>query len=1161
MAVLPERIEIMKFSKKPMRIKYPKKKEKFRAHTPLKNLFTAGFLMSVMAMTAFGQSGSSTKAVIKGIDPGSIDLTQPTLFLVPYSHLDDFWRWSYHQTIRDYLRRTIDENFAAFEEYPNYVFNWSGASRYQMIREYYPERYEELKEWIAAGHWYPSGSSWVENDVIIPSTESVVRQMLMGTQFFEKEFGKESREFMLPDCFGFPHSLPSVLSHCGIRGFSTQKLTWESANGIPFNVGRWTGPDGESVIAALNAGNYATPHEHVYSTHKETLDRLEENRKRSGLPIDFYYMGGGDRNNADRGGVIQKVSLETLKKAQETEGPINVIAGKADLMFNAITDEQAEKFPTHNKDLLLIKHSTGVLSSQAYTKKLNRDAEILADASERAAVTAHIINGAEYPYGALNHAWGLTLRNQFHDNLPGTSIPKAHSDGWNDGIIALNQFVGIYEDAIGTIAKSLNTDLPGISLLVFNPLSISRKDHVEAFIPDELADEAFLSVFDANGQEVTSQISTGFDGLRRILFQADLPPVGAAVYSIRPLKSKLKNAELIVKTDYLENKNFKVCIDTHGDISSIFDKRMNKELLEKPIQLEFGENFPDIKPAWRIYWKDIKQPARSVFSNPSSIKIVENGPVRVAIEVVRENEGSKIIQRIRLSAGADGSRVEVQNLLDWKTRGALLKAAFHLTSHAPEATYNMDLGTIRRGNRNEKQYEVPHHGWIDLTDKSGVFGVSLLSSAKYGSDKVDDNTIRLTLIHGPDTKDSQQEVLDDGSMSEMRWQDWGRHQFTYALTGHKGDWREGKIHWETMRFEQRPAAFVVPKYKGNGSSISLINIDNDQVNIQAVKMAENNSGVVIRLQELHGETCSGVEVSAKKPIISAEELDGAERPLDIQLATKKGVLGLDFTPYELKTILLEIERAIALPEATQAIELEYDTDVFSYNSKREDGYREDGFAERRPRSEGHRGSLDGKGGTYPAEMIGDEVKLGNIIFAIGSREETEYNAMSCIGQSIDLPEGSRVVHMLAAADVDTDVTFKAGEKEFPLTIGGWSGYMGSWDNREFEGNVAEVSYSMRNKLKTITPAFIRGQRIAWSASHRHLPESDALYQYGYLFAYRLEIPEGATSLSLPDSRFVRIISMSVGDEGQATALQSPFEDLYRDEEFRQQFDHPEAVNQ
>jgi alpha-mannosidase len=1114
----------------------------------------AFILTGVLAAVAPAQQSASAKPAIKAIDHASIDLTQPTLFIVPYSHLDDIWRWSYPQTIRDFLKNTLDDNFAAFEKYPHFVFNWSGASRYAMMREYYPEKYEELKKWTAAGRWYPSGSSWVENDVLVPSTESIIRQILMGTQYFKNEFDQVSLEYMIPDCFGFSWTLPSVLHHCGIRGFSTQKLTWESANGIPFNVGRWIGPDGQWVIAALNAGDYAAAHKHVYSTHKQTLERLEENRKRSGLPIDYYYMGGGDQNNADRGGTIQNVSLETLKESQETKGPVNVIAGKADLMFRAITDEQAQKFPTWEKDLLLIKHSTGVLTSQAYAKKLNRDAEISADAGERAAVAAHLLNGAEYPYGTLNQAWGLMLRNQFHDTLPGTSLPKAYEYAWNDGIIALNLFAGIYKDAIGTLAQSLNTNVPGVPLVVFNPLSIPRNDNVEAFIPDELTNAESLSVFDAEGKEVPSQMTTGFDGKKRILFQADLPPVGAAVYSIRQAKAQILSTELVVRKDYLENDNFKVTLDSNGDISSIFDKRIKKELLEKPIQLEFGEDFPETKPAWRIYWKDIKKPARSVAANPISIKIVEEGPVRAAIEVIRENEGSKIAQRIRLSAGADGSRVEIANLIDWKSRGTLLKAAFHLTAQAPEATYNLEIGTINRGNRNEKQYEVPHHAWFDLTDQSGEYGVSVLTGAKYGSDKVDDNTLRLTLIHGPDTKDSKQEVLDDGSMSEQRWQDWGRHQFAYAITAHQGNWRNGKPHWEAMRFECRPAVFAVPKYKGQQNSFSLMNINNDQVNIQAVKMAEDGSGVVVRLQELHGKACTGAVLSAINPILAAEELDGAERPLNIQLEAKNGELSINFAPCELKTIRLKIAGAKAMPAATQPLAMEYDTDIFSYNSNREDGYREDGFTERRPRSEGHRGTFDGKGGTYPAEMIGDKVQLGNISFNIGSRREREYNALACRGQGIDLPAGARVLHILAAADVDTDVVFRAKDTDLSLTIGGWSGYMGSWDNRQFEGFVAELSYSLRNNLKQIAPAFIRNQRIAWCASHRHLPAGDALYEYGYLFAYRLEIPEGTTRITLPNSMFVRIVAMSVGDEGHAVALQSPFEDLHRDDAFRKRFD-------
>ena len=58
-----------------------------------------------------------------------------------------------------------------------------------------------------------------------------------------------------------------------------------------------------------------------------------------------------------------------------------------------------------------------------------------------------------------------------------------------------------------------------------------------------------------------------------------------------------------------------------------------------------------------------------------------------------------------------------------------------------------------------------------------------------------------------------------------------------------------------------------------------------------------------------------------------------------------------------------------------------------------------------------------------------------------------------------------------------------------------------------------------------------------------------------------EIPEGAKSIRLPDSRFVRIVAINVGDEAYAKALQSPFEDLHRDNEFIEKFTKPEAVTQ
>ena len=126
-----------------------------------------------------------------------------------------------------------------------------------MMKEYYPDLYAKMLGYVRQGRWIAGGSCVEESEVNVSSSESMIREVLYGNAYYEREFGYRSIDYMLPDCFGFVASMPSVLAHAGIEGFSTQKLTWRSAAGIPFNVGFWQGPDGKGVVAALNATKYA----------------------------------------------------------------------------------------------------------------------------------------------------------------------------------------------------------------------------------------------------------------------------------------------------------------------------------------------------------------------------------------------------------------------------------------------------------------------------------------------------------------------------------------------------------------------------------------------------------------------------------------------------------------------------------------------------------------------------------------------------------------------------------------------------------------------------------------------------------------------------------------------------------------------------------------
>ena len=148
------------------------------------------------------------------------------LYLVSNAHLDTQWNWTIQDSIREYIYNTLVDNFNLIEKYPSYHMNFEGAFRYKLAKEYYPDLYEKLKQYIAEGRWSVAGSMWDACDTNVPSSEALMRQILYGNGFFEKEFGKRSLDVFLPDCFGFRYSLPSIAAHMGLIGFSTQKLQW-----------------------------------------------------------------------------------------------------------------------------------------------------------------------------------------------------------------------------------------------------------------------------------------------------------------------------------------------------------------------------------------------------------------------------------------------------------------------------------------------------------------------------------------------------------------------------------------------------------------------------------------------------------------------------------------------------------------------------------------------------------------------------------------------------------------------------------------------------------------------------------------------------------------------------------------------------------------------
>lgn len=1057
------------------------------------------------------------------------------LYCVGYAHLDTQWRWDFPTTIDQYVRATLDDNFRLFDKHPGYTFNFTGSVRYEMMKEYYPDRYERLKSEIAKGNWFVSGSSVDENDANVPSPESMIRQVLYGNLYFKREFGKESVDFMLPDCFGFPASMPTVWAHCGLLGFSTQKLSWGSAVGIPFKVGRWIGPDGKHVIAALDPGPYVGAIKGRPDTNAEWVKRVNTNGERYGVFADYHYYGVGDQGGAPH----EKDVVNYLGSIDKPDSQVHIAMAASDQMYKDISPEMAARLPSYSGDLLLTEHSAGTLTSQSYMKRWNRMGENLADTAERAGVMAWWLGGFEYPRMQLERSWVRLLANQMHDILPGTSIPRAYRWSWNDEIIAMNGFADVATSAVESVAANLDTRAGEWPIVVFNPLSHERQDAVEIHIPFQGDAPDHLVVHGPDGKAIPSQELSREGGRIRLLCLPTLAPVSASVLEVsRGTTRGIPGPTASAEGRRLENEHLRVIINPAGDIESIVDKRTGLETLSAPARLAFTYERPRHWPAWNMDWADRQKPPLGHVDGPAEIRVIEPGPVRATIEVRRNARNSIFVQRYRLEAGTAGRALEVECDIDWQSTECALKASFPLAVGNPKATYNWKCGTIDRGNNEPTKYEVPAHEWFALCSTDGQRGVSILNDSKYGSDKPSDSELRLTLLYTPGVRDS---YMDQHS------QDWGRHAIRYAIYPHGGDWREARTEQMARAFNVKAAAFNAPAHAGRlGRQVSLASCSTPQVDIRAIKLAEATDWVIVRVQELWGRAATDVRLTFGGPVVEAVEVDGQERLIG-EASVKDGALAFDITAYSPRSFAVRIGArgetgTPAVGSRTSQgtpIALPFDSDVFSADAKRADG------------------RLDQDGRTMPAEQFPRTIVSGGVTFALGDMADGAMNAVACNGQAVTLPgEGAGAVHLLLTATHDVDADFTIGDRVQTLRVPAWTGFIGQWDDRTWDKEAGEVDHKADGHVTGITTGFIKRTPLAWFATHRHHPtKGNEAYRFSYLFRVRLERAAGQTTLTLPKDPRVLVLAAVATEGGYGPVL--PSAPLYDDFDGRQpvQFRH------
>lgn len=335
---------------------------------------------------------------------------------VGHAHIDSAWLWPVRETIRK-CARTFANALDLMERDPDFVFAASSAQQYAWIKERYPELFARIRARVQEGRWVPVGGMWVEPDTNMPGGESLVRQFVVGKQFFLAEFGIDSDDVWLPDSFGYSAALPQIAAGVGARTFLTQKTSKNETNRIPHSTFLWEGIDGTRLLAHL-------PPVDTYHSDLSAADLArseDQNAERGLFDVTLVPFGFGDG-----GGGPNVEMIEVARRKNSLDGSPRVEFRRPSEFFaeaNAIAGE----LEVWSGELYLELHR-GTYTSQARTKLGNRRSEHLLREAELWAATAAVRVGAEYPADTLRRAWETVLLGQFHDILCGAGITWVHRE-------------------------------------------------------------------------------------------------------------------------------------------------------------------------------------------------------------------------------------------------------------------------------------------------------------------------------------------------------------------------------------------------------------------------------------------------------------------------------------------------------------------------------------------------------------------------------------------------------------------------------------------------------------------------------------------------------------------------------------------------------------
>ncbi|OPZ71672.1 MAG: Mannosylglycerate hydrolase [bacterium ADurb.Bin478] len=771
--------------------------------------------------------------------------TRNQFYMIGHAHIDPVWRWTKDEGFAEVLA-TFRSALDRMKTYPDVAMVVSSAQFYEWVLQADPQMFAEIQQRVQEGRWNLVSGWWVESDANCPGGESHVRQGLYGQHFFLKHFGRTATIGFAPDTFGHPWSLPQILCKQGLDCYFYLRPELNEKPDLPAPVFQWQGQDGSRLLTFSIIEAYTAKEGDIESRLQSSNQRFKTFLPKAHQLAVFYGVG-------NHGGGPTIATIEEIESLKRDAYP-TIRFSSLETYVNDFRKQQID-VPTVNEELQ--HHARGCYSACSQVKLWNRTAETNLLVAEKAASLASLYCRAPYPAETLRTAWKKVLFNQFHDILAGSSIEQAYEDSRNDygySSSVAREVLTYALNALTSQVATLDARYPASTpFLVFNPCSWPVQAPIEIEM-QRLDRRIAPTLRDAKGEPIPYQqlptAAVKVNSRIRLVFQADLPPLGYQVFRLDFAKAADVSAtkRVIASTSCLENDWVRISFDTlKGTISSYFDKKSGRELLTGPAGCGVVLNDWDDTWGHRIvsYDQEIGR-----FGN-ADIRLVEPGPERGRIIINSRFGSSTLAQEFSLSAHS--SEMTCRVTLDWKEKARVFQLSFPTALKDGQLTYSIPYGFIQRPMSGE---EEPGGNWLDLSGKDGkgAFGLALINNFACGY-QVKQGDMRITVLHSTAWSHHNPEVVHP--TDHVRWMEQGLHEFTYLLMPHDGDWRGACVSQRAIAYLQSPQVLLTTQHEGDWPLMqSLVSFPSEAAGITSIKMAEDEKSLIFRCVEMNGTSCS-----------------------------------------------------------------------------------------------------------------------------------------------------------------------------------------------------------------------------------------------------------------------------------------------------------------